>query len=459
MSGSAGRLSQDETTMTELLSRPRTGTDASEPSPRPLPVAGAVAGATAVGVTLVICMAVAVIGWFLADAGAHGDTTDALRIGADAWLLGHGGHLTVAGTPVGITPLGLTAVLLVGAFRAGRWAADGAAPADDDRTLGVATAVCTGVYVVLAVVLAEVAGRGAAVSLPRTVLGAVLVAGCAGGLGLATGSGRLAAWWDEAPGYLRSITEGALAGAGFAVAASALVVAVALAMSFNDAASVFSSLRLSFGDGLMLLLVSALVAPNAVLLGLSWLAGPGFAVGTGTSVTVSAATLGPVPAFPLLAALPGDGGQPGWMVVLLGLPPLAAAVGAGLAQRRYAVTAWDSAALRGFGSGLGAGVACWLLVSMAGGPMGTDRLADIGASSGGVLVTAVGGMSLGGLLGGLVVALLQRRSPRTVVVDARASDAGPQPQTPGALRLRGSAAAGPEAGDEETVQLDRGNDQ
>jgi hypothetical protein len=426
--------------MTDLLSRPRTGSDAGEPSPRPLPVAGAVAGAAAVAVTLVICMAVAVIGWFLADAGAHGDTTGALRIGTDAWLLGHGGHLTVAGTPVGITPLGLTAVLLLGAFRAGRWAADGAEPAADDRAVGVATAVCTGVYVVLAVVLAEVAGRSASVSLPRTVLGAVLVAGCAGGLGLAAGSGRLAAWWDRVPGYLRSIAEGALTGAALAVAAAALVVAVALALSFNDAASVFSSLRLSFGDGLMLVLVSALVAPNAVLLGLAWLAGPGFAVGTGTSVTVGSATLGPVPAFPLLAALPGDGPQPGWTVALLGLPPLAAAIGAGLAQRRYAVTAWDSAALRGFGSGLAAGVACWLLVSTAGGPMGTGRLAEIGASSGEVLVTAVGGMSLGGLLGGLLVALGQRRAPRPVVVAAPA-------------RARTDPA------EEETVRLDPGTDQ
>ena len=41
-------------------------------------------------------MAVAVVGWFLADAGAHGQTTDALRVGADAWLVGNGSGLSVA---------------------------------------------------------------------------------------------------------------------------------------------------------------------------------------------------------------------------------------------------------------------------------------------------------------------------------------------------------------------------
>jgi hypothetical protein len=44
--------------------------------------------------------------------------------------------------------------------------------------------------------------------------------------------------------------------------------------------------------------------------------------------------------------------------------------------------------------------------------MGTGRLADIGAPLGEVLVTAVGGMCLGGLVGGLVVALVQRRRGR-----------------------------------------------
>jgi hypothetical protein len=135
------------------------------------------------------------------------------------------------------------------------------------------------------------------------------------------------------------------------------------------------------------------------------------------------------------------------MVVLLGVPPLCAAVGAGLAQRRYAVTAWDSAALRGFGSGLGAGLACWVLVSIAGGPMGTGRLADLGAASGEVLVAAAGGMSIGGLLGGLVVAVRQRRSPRTLVVDAPHRSSGPT-STPW---FEGDAA---EASEEETVVID-----
>src|SRR6187551_623984 len=52
---------------------------AGEPERRPLTVSAAVAAVGAAGTMMAACMVVAVIGWFLADAGAHGETTDALR--------------------------------------------------------------------------------------------------------------------------------------------------------------------------------------------------------------------------------------------------------------------------------------------------------------------------------------------------------------------------------------------
>jgi len=119
--------------------------------------------------------------------------------------------------------------------------------------------------------------------------------------------------------------------------------------------------------------------------------------------------LGPVPAFPLLAALPGSGSTPGWAAGLLAVPVIAGATGAALAQRSYKVTAYDSAALRGFGSGFGAALLTTLAIALAGGPMGTGRMADIGAATGEILVASVMAMSLGGLVAGLVTAWWQRR--------------------------------------------------
>ena len=94
---------------------------------------------------------------------------------------------------------------------------------------------------------------------------------------------------------------------------------------------------------------------------------------------------------------------------VLAVPVVAGAAGAVLAQRAYRVTAYDSAALRGFGSGFGAALLTTAAIALAGGSMGTGRMADIGAPLGEVLVAAVAAMSLGGLVAGVATAWWQRR--------------------------------------------------
>jgi hypothetical protein len=360
---------------------------------------------------MVTFMGLAVIGWFLADAGAHGQTTDALRVGADVWLVGHGAQLTVSGAPLGIVPLTVTAVLAVVLFRFGRWAAVSAQPVDDDRSVAVAATSLTGIYVVITVVTCVLAAQeSASPSLGRAILGSLLVAGIAGTLGLGAGTGRLRGWVLLVPAWIRAIAYGAAAAFLLLVAASAVLVAVALAAGLNEASAVMSGLRLGPGDYVMYAVATMAVVPNAVLFGSAYLLGPGFAVGTGTVVSPTVVTLGPVPAFPLLAALPGSGPTPEWAVGVVAVPVVVGAIGAVLAQRAYRVPAYDSAALRGFGCGFGGALLTTLAIALAGGPMGTGRMADIGAPVWEVLVAAVMSMSMGGLVAGVVTAWWQRRS-------------------------------------------------
>ena len=70
------------------------------------------------------------------------------------------------------------------------------------------------------------------------------------------------------------------------------------------------------------------------------------------------------------------------------------------------------------GTGFGAAILTTVAIALAGGPMGTGRMADIGAPVGEVLVSAVAAMSLGGLLAGLATAWWQRRhAARTAPAD------------------------------------------
>jgi len=370
---------------------------------KPLATRAASAGAAAALIGLVVCMSVALTGWFLADAGSHGNTPDALRVGADAWLAGHGSRLVVSGVPLGITPLAVTMMLVLIAFRAGRWAAAGSSdrrPRDDDGSLPMAVAAFTCAYLVVAVITCVLASEsGATPILGRAVLGALAVSGLAGATGLAAGSGRLAETIDRAPSWVTDVVTGALTATLWLVASSALLVGGALLVSFNEAATVLSGLHLSVGDALSYTVVMALFAPNAVLFGTAYLVGPGFAFGTGTTVSPTAVSLGVVPAYPVLAALPDEGPTPGWLVLLLAVPLVAAALGAGSSVVRRGALPHDLAAIRGAGAGFVAGLLVTLLVGLSGGPLGTGRMADVGAPIAEVLVFATGLMGVGGLLG------------------------------------------------------------
>ncbi len=405
----SGRLSGRLSGLVRLLSGGGSGAPG-EPVGRPLTVSAAMAAVGAAGTTMAACMVVAVVGWFLADAGAHGETTDALRVGADAWLVGHGSRLTVSGVPLGIVPLTLTLLIATVVFRFGRRAGLTSQPVEDDRTVALGATILTGIYVVIAVVTCVlVAQDSASPFIGRTIFGSLLISAIAGTLGLASGTGRLGDWVCRVPGWVRSIAYGASVAFLLLVVASSVLVAGALLAGLNDAATVMSELHLGPGDYGMYALATVAVAPNAVLFGAAYLLGPGFAVGTGTIVSPSVVSLGPVPAFPLLAALPGSGPTPEWAVGVLAVPVIVGATGAVLAQRAYRVTAYDSAALRGFGSGLGGALLITLAVALAGGPMGTGRMADIGAPVGEVAVAAMMAMSLGGLLAGVATAWWQRR--------------------------------------------------
>ena len=76
-------------------------------------------GVLAALVPLVLLMAVALVGWFLTDGGAHGAPRDALRIGALGWLMAHGSGVHIQGAAVTALPLGLTALVGYAVWRSG----------------------------------------------------------------------------------------------------------------------------------------------------------------------------------------------------------------------------------------------------------------------------------------------------------------------------------------------------
>jgi hypothetical protein len=367
----------------------------------------ALAAVWAAGLPLLGCLGVALAGWFASGADAHGDTLAALRVGADAWLLGHGSGLALGPTTVSAVPLGITGISVLAFWRAGRRAGRGC-PGETASGLALGVAVLAAVAAAIATVVAVLASTpDAEPNLGRVVVGAVLVALVGGGPGLAQGSGRTTL--GALPREARLVLRAGLAALLVLVAAASVLVAVAFLSDLGAAANVLARLHVDVGGGLLYTAVVAAAAPNAVLLGVAYLLGAGFAVGTGTVVAPTLVDLGPVPAFPLLAALPGSALPPWLSTLLLAVPALAAALGTGLVLRGRS-GGWARGALLGLCGGLVGAVLTTLCVQAAGGAVGPGRMADVGADAWPVLGQAALSLGLGGAVAGLALGWWEGRT-------------------------------------------------
>ena len=405
--------------MTSLLTRPdRPRTDAAHP--RPLVLIATLGGVLAAAGPLLVLMAVGVIGWFVSDAGVHGAPRDGMRMGALAWLAGHGSGFTVMGARVLIVPLGVTAVAVWSMWRLGHRVGDavsGHGPdadriSDGERDVTVPTAIALffAGYAVVAVVVATLAaGPTADPSLPHVLLWSFVMTALVAAPAIAVGSGRAAIWATFLPVTLRAAAAVAASVLTALLVVSTLVFLVALATSFDDAATMTSTLHPSPSEAGLYALVNAGFLPNASLFTGSWLLGPGFAVGGGTLVSPSAVVVGPLPVVPLLAALPAVGMPAAWVGGLMALPPVVAAIQTFRALRERPLT-WERAALAGCGGGIVAGLGFAFLASVAGGAAGPGRMRHVGPFVPEVLVHAITACGIGALLGALALVLLQRRS-------------------------------------------------
>ena len=159
-------------------------------------------------------------------------------------------------------------------------------------------------------------------------------------------------------------------------------------------------------------------------------------MGTGTTVSPLRVEVGDVPAFPVLAALPGNGPVPFAITVALFAVPVAAGVVAGrlLLRRANPPSGLPRAGADGLLAGLGAGLLVLVATALSGGGTGPGRLAVTGPPSWQAGALAAGEVAVRGDGGGpdrdeVAPAALSWRPRR----HARSRYARRQRQWPGAL--------------------------
>jgi hypothetical protein len=348
----------------------------------------AAAASAAVTVTGLVVLGLAVVVVQTLDPSGGLPVSGSITLAGRLWLLAHGGRLDLASGPLVLAPLLITLAVAWGLARAGRGIVR-AHDVTDGREAGQAAAVAVGVHVVLTVAVAlGVASPDVGVGLLRTTLGALALAVLAVGWGVGREAGLLDAALDRLPAPTRPMLRGVLAGLLAAMALCTAVVAVAVAADARGYATVSGSLGGAGAGAVGLLALGVLLLPNAAAAVLGLAAGPGFFVGTGTLVSVHGVTLSPVPALPLLAALPDTQAVPLLAFVSQAVPALAGLVAGTTIGRWFTDEDGGSvlAGLTGVVSGVVLGVAAGLLVWIAGGTLGDGAMALVGAPP---LATAV----------------------------------------------------------------------
>lgn len=314
-----------------------------------------------------------------------------VALGSAIWLLGHGAPLQAGKVAVTLMPLGVTTLAVFACYASAR--------RSGHASWGGLTASLGGyLAVVLAVALAVSAGP---VGMVRAVAGGA----CIGALGL--GAGLLAQpgaptlrdvtrpAWTRVPGVVRvGAAAGALAVALLVVIAAAVAVGWIVA-GHQTITQVGTSLRLDAIGGTVLAVAQLALVPNLVLWALAYVAGPGFVVGAGSLYSAGGVLAGPLPALPLMGALPSSGGTSSldfcWPVALV----LVGALAGWWLHTRLRDGAWWHPLLACGAAALAAGVGSGFLVAFASGSAGPGRMAEVGASGASVGLAVALGAAIG----------------------------------------------------------------
>ncbi|NUT42934.1 MAG: hypothetical protein HOV86_23405 [Thermoactinospora sp.] len=373
-------------------------------SRRPLPVSGMLAAAMTLGVGLAALTTMTLIGWIAAPGSTAlgSGLPGVFRTAAQIWLAAHHAGFAIPGGRVGLLPLGLMILPAVLLYKAARWMARDAdlrlrlpaqlpknspkEQAGARRKAQLVLVVQAGVslaapYALLAGLIALVARNDVTQPYLGEVLAShFLLAFACGVLATARTIGPFRSMLRLLPERARAVALGTATATALMLTAGLLLVLSALLVNFRSIAELTSQLSPGFVGGVMLMLIQVLYLLNAVVWAMAYIAGPGFAVGTGTLVAPTGVNLEPMPLLPLLGALPDSGPAPAWAMGVIALPFLAGAVAGVVVVRVAPSPSYEAAPFWGLVTGLTTGLTAGVLAALSGGPMRGEQLAAMGPS-------------------------------------------------------------------------------
>lgn len=339
------------------------------------------AGLWAGGQTVVLSLLLAIVPAVTVFVASAADPVNAqvtwgtaASTGLAIWYLGHGGTVGAATMPL----IGFLLVSTLLAYVIGRRSA---------RPTWSAVASGAGVFALVTAGVGLVVGMSAGPDWPGVARASVATF-VAVGLGLACGSMRQygAPRWNS---FLAPITSRlpnwARVGLTAAVAAvlALLVLATVLLICWiwwgrERINQIVIGLGVDWFSGTMLGLAHVLILPTMLIWVASFLSGAGFAVGITTSFTPDAITPGPLPAVPLLGALPQPDGVGGLWTHLPFTLMVSGLVAGWIASRRSTSLYWWEPLASAVVAAAGICMLIMVLGVGASGSLGDARMSTLG---------------------------------------------------------------------------------
>ena len=165
---------------------------------------------------------------------------------------------------------------------------------------------------------------------------------------------------------------------------SAFTIAVLIAVSWIDITRLYESVQVSILGAVVLTLGQLTLVPNLVIYGASWLTGVGFSIGAGSVISPLGSQVGPLPAIPILGALPVgqlEFGMVSIAVVLLAAFTATLSIRKSVEEIRFEFAkSWTAALSLGLSIALVTGSQMGILALIASGSAGPGRLSQVGVS-------------------------------------------------------------------------------
>ena len=340
-----------------------------------------------------------------------GRTSWAVATGTAArfWLIGHGGVARFGEVPVMLFPIGLAIGMII-IFKECIRRTTARHSVTKLGTIFSAIAVYAFGAMFISSTIAQPVDQNLKAGLGAAII-AALALSWAFAERLRTASRSLG---RRLPAAVRAGCHAALVAIMSTLAVSALMIAAWAIIGRQAAAVAMSELAPGLVGGVILGFSQLALVPNLVIWAVGWLAGPGFSIGAGTDYAPAELVGGPLPALPLMAALPPENWagaaafwSPALMLIIGGI--------AGAALWRRSPRQLSSLALGATTCSLIAAGGMALLQFLAAGSIGGGRLTQLGAAP--LLVAGLFGAEI--LAGTLIVVGAQYAAIRVGVREQR----------------------------------------